>query len=436
MDYGEALRWLDSRISLEAAVEGPAATVRRSAPRLDRMAQLMGLLADPQDAYPVLHLTGTNGKTSTARILTRLLEVAGLSVGTYTSPHLESVTERMAWNSEPITEDALAEAITAVAGVVPFMDEPPTYFEAVTAAAFRWFAEVAVHAAVVEVGLLGRWDATNVADAQVAVITNVGGDHLDYAPTREAAAFEKAGIVKPGSILVLGETDPELAEVFAATPAEAVWFRGRDFAVVENLLAHGGRMVGVRTPGATYEELYLGLRGSFQADNAAAALAAAEAFLGGPLEEGLVREAFLTVSSPGRLEVMSRQPLIVLDGAHNPPAAAALGSAVADELADPRSWIMVLGVLRPHDPGELLAALDVDRLTGVIACRPDSPRAVPAADVAGAAGRLGLEAEVAGSVAEAVSRALALSTPEDAVLVTGSLYTVGEARRALRRGVG
>ncbi len=436
MDYADALGWLNSRISLESTVQGAATAGRRSPPKLDRMAQLVGLLADPQHAYPVIHLTGTNGKTSTARILTRLLEVAGLSVGTYTSPHLESVTERMAWNGEPITEESFAAAITAIAGVVPFMDEPPTYFEAVTAAAFRWFAEVAVHAAVVEVGLLGRWDATNVANAQVAVVTNVGGDHLDYAATREAAAAEKAGIVKPGSILVLGEVDPDLSAVFSTTPAEAVWLRGRDFAVVDNLLAHEGRMVGITTPAASYEQLYLSLRGAFQADNAATALAAAEAFLGRPLEEGLVREAFLTVRSPGRLEVMSRQPLMVLDGAHNPPAASALGSAVADEFAEPRSWTLVFGVLRPHEPADLLAALDLDGLTRVIACRPDSPRAVAATDVADAARRLGLEAEAAESVPEAVSRALALSTPEDAVLVTGSLYTVGEARRALRRGVG
>lgn len=436
MDFDEALRWLDSRISLESTVAAVAGPGRRRPPRLDRMAQLMELLADPQHGYPVLHLTGTNGKTSTARILTRLLEVAGLSVGTYTSPHLECVTERMALNGEPISRDDLGATVGGVAAVVPYMAEPPTYFEAVTAAAFRWFGEVAVHAAVVEVGLLGRWDATNVADAQVAVVTNVGGDHLDYTATREAAAQEKAGIVKPGSILVLGEDDPDLAGVFAAAPAEEVWVRGRDFAVLENLLAHEGRMVGIRTPAGSYQELYLALRGAFQGENAALALAAAEAFLGVPLEEGLVREAFLTVTSPGRLEVMRRQPLCVLDGAHNPPAAAALGQAVAEDFAEPGAWTVVMGVLAPHDPAELLGALDIGGRTRVIACQPDSPRAVPAAEVAAAAGRLGLDSEVVGSVAEAVSRALALSSAEDAVLVTGSLYVVGEARAALRRGVG
>ncbi|MBW3556505.1 MAG: bifunctional folylpolyglutamate synthase/dihydrofolate synthase [Actinobacteria bacterium] len=434
MDFAEALRWLDERINLESSV-APAAELPRTPPRLDRMVQLVGFLADPQQAYPVLHLTGTNGKTSTARILTRLLEVAGLSVGTYTSPHLESITERIAWNSEPMDQNAMAAALSAVASVVPFMDEPPTYFEALTAAAFRWFAEVAVHAAVVEVGILGRWDATNVAEAQVAVVTNVGADHLDYAGSREAVAREKAGIVKPGSILVLGETDPELVDIFAATPAEGVWLRGRDFAVVENLLAHQGRSIGIRTPGASYEDLYLGLRGAFQADNAAIALAAAEAFLGVPLEEGLVKEAFLTVGSPGRLEVMSHQPLCVLDGAHNAPAAAALGSALVEEFVEPRRWTVVMGVLRPHDPKELLGALDLEGAR-VIACRPSSPRAVPAADIAAAAAGLGLESEAAGSPAEAVSRALALSTAEDAVLVTGSLYAVGEARRALQQGLG
>ncbi|HET9444553.1 MAG TPA: Mur ligase family protein, partial [Acidimicrobiales bacterium] len=327
MDFAEALRWLDQRINLEATASGG----RRRPPGLERMTELTALLAEPQRAYPVLHLTGTNGKTSTARILARLLETAGLSVGTYTSPHLESVTERMVWDGRPVSEQGFADAIAAVAAVTPYMEAPPSWFEAVTAAAFHWFADIAVHVAVVEVGLLGRWDATNVADGQVAVITNVGVDHLDYAGSLEGVALEKAGIVKPGSILVTGELDADLEPFFASLPAESVWRWGDDYALLDSTVAHGGRQLSIRTPGGDYDDLFLNLHGAFQGANATIALAAAEAFLGRPLEPPLVAEAFLGVESPGRLEVMGRRPLCLLDGAHNPGGASALAAAIEEE---------------------------------------------------------------------------------------------------------
>jgi dihydrofolate synthase/folylpolyglutamate synthase len=434
MDFPEALRWLDDRIDLEKTVS-PG---RLAPPTLDRMRELVGLLADPQTSFPVLHLTGTNGKTSTARMLTRLLEVAGLTVGTYTSPHLESITERISRNGEPIGEDEFADAVAAVAAVAGLMSARPSYFEVLTAAAYRWFADVAVHAAVVEVGLLGRWDATNVADGQVAVLTNVGADHLDYAGSIENIAREKVGIVKPGSIFVLGETSEELAPIFepATEIAEAVWRRDEDFAVVENSMAVGGRLLTLRTPTSMYEDVFLRLHGAYQAENASIALTACEAFLGGPLDGELVLEAFDTVRSPGRLEVMGRQPLCLLDGAHNEAGAYVLSAAIDEEFGEVAQWTLVLGVLTPHDPFAFLEALDLPDVVRVVACESRSPRAVPAADVALAAERRGLYAEVGGSVAEAVGRALAGASAEDAVLVTGSLHVVGEARTALRRGVG
>jgi dihydrofolate synthase/folylpolyglutamate synthase len=434
MDYAEALRWLDDRINLEATVS-PG---RLAPPTLDRMRELMGLLGDPQTTVPVLHLTGTNGKTSTARILTRLLEVAGITVGTYTSPHLESITERISRNGVPISEEDFAEAVSGVAAVADLVADRPSYFEVLTAAAFRWFADAPVHAAVVEVGLLGRWDATNVADGQVAVLTNVGADHLDYAGSIENIAREKAGIVKPGSIFLLGETSEELAPLFeeAASVAEAVWRREEDFAVVDNAMAVGGRLLTLRTPTSMYEDLFLRLHGAYQAENASIALAACEAFIGGPLDADLVLEAFDTVKSPGRLEVMARQPLCLLDGAHNEAGAYVLSAAVDEEFGEVRQWTLVLGVLTPHDPGAFLEALDLPDVVRVVACESRSPRAVPARDVAAAASRLGLAAEVGGGVAEAVGRALAGASAEEGVLVTGSLHVVGEARAALRRGIG
>lgn len=432
MDFPDALRWLDDRINLEATVT-PG---RQRPPRLDRMQELLRLLGDPQTTFPVLHLTGTNGKTSTARILTRLLEVAGLSVGTYTSPHLESITERIGRNGVPISEDEFADTVASVAAVAGMMSERPSYFEVLTAVGYRWFSDVAVHAAVVEVGLLGRWDATNVADGQVAVLTNVGADHLDYAGSVENIAREKVGIVKPGSIFVLGETSEELAPIFEGTEAEAVWRRDEDFAVVENAMAVGGRMVTLRTPTSMYEDLFLRLHGAYQADNACIALAACEAFLGGPLDGELVLEAFDTVSSPGRLEVMGRQPLCLLDGAHNDAGAYVLSAAIDEEFGEVKQWTLVLGVLTPHDPFSFLEALDLPDVVRVVTCQSNSPRAVPAAEVAAAAERAGLYAEVGGSVADAMARALSGCSAEDAVLVTGSLHVVGEARAALRRGVG
>ncbi|HUP69469.1 MAG TPA: Mur ligase family protein [Acidimicrobiales bacterium] len=402
-------------------------------PTLERIRQLMALMGDSQRAYPVVHLTGTNGKGSTARMITALLATMGLSVGTYTSPDLERVNERLAWNSEAIGDEDLAALIEAVAAFEPLLDEAPSRFEILTAAAYRWFSDIAVDAAVVEVGLGGRWDATNVVDATVAVVTNVSADHVEIlGPTLADIATEKAGIVKPGSLLVLGETDPELARIFReAAPAE-VWERDVDFAVETNRLAHGGRLVNIRTPGSSYRELYLPVHGAHQADNAAVALAAAEAFFGRPLPTDAVEVAFAGLRLPGRMEVVSRQPLVLLDGAHNPAGARAAAATLAEEFEASTSRILVLGMLAPRDPAEMLEALDVAGTRLVVAVAPPSPRAVLAAEVAAAAGSLGVRAEVAGSVAEALALARAEAADTDMVLVTGSLYLVGAARAALR----
>jgi dihydrofolate synthase/folylpolyglutamate synthase len=403
-----------------------------AAPTLDRIREVVGLMGDPQHAYRVLHLTGTNGKGSTARLLTALLVTHGISTGTYTSPHLERVNERLAWGGEPISDGAFGEVGGAVAALESVLAARPSFFEIVTAAAFRWFADVAVDAAVVEVGLGGRWDATNVADGQVAVVTNVSLDHAEYlGSTLTAIAGEKAGIVKPGSTLVLGETAPDLAAIFRDAGAATVYERDRDFACTSNRLAHGGRLLDLRTPAATYRDLYLGLHGAHQGENAVLALTAAEAFFGRPLAEDLVGDAFASVRVPGRLEVVGRQPLVVLDGAHNPAGATAAAAAVTETFGDVASRVLVVGMLRGRDPGEMLTALEVDRARVVVACPPDWPRAIPQAEVAAAARALGVEAVEAASVPEALARAFSLAQPDDLILVTGSLYVVGEARSAL-----
>ena len=428
--YADAIAFLDSHLNLETV-----SARRVQAPTLDRIRRLTELMADPQQQFPVVHITGTNGKTSTAAVAMAVFRSKGLSVGTYTSPHLERVNERMAWNGDPISDAAFAELTEQVSHYEPLLDDRPNYFELLTAAAYRWFADIVVDVAVVEVGLGGTWDATNVADGRVAVITNVGIDHVEYlGPTREGIAREKSGIVKPGSTLVLGETDPALAPIFDDAGANEVWRLGVDFACEENRLAHGGRVLNLRTPGASYEDVFLPLHGAHQGDNAACALAAAEAFFGAPVEPDLVEEAFATVRSPGRMEVMGRHPLCILDGAHNPAGAKAAAATLAESFGEPASRVLVLGLLQGRDPDEMLAALDPAKVRLVVACEPPSPRAMPVAEIAAAAKRIGIHAIELPDVAKAVDRAIEMAEPEELVLVTGSLYVVGAARASLRNG--
>ena len=427
MSPAEALAFLAGHVNLEVD-PAPAAAARR----LDRVRRVLELLGQPQLAYPAVHITGTNGKGSTARILTSLLQAQGLSVGTYTSPHLQRVNERLAWGGEPIGDEDFAGCMETIARVEPHVGSRPTYFEVLTAAALSWFADVAVDVAVVEVGLGGRWDATNVVDGRVAVVTNVSLDHEDtIGPGLTDIAAEKAGIVKADSTLVLGETRPELRRIFEEAGAKRVWLRSRDFSCRANHLAHEGRLLALTTPGASYEDVHLPAHGGFQGENAAVALAAAEAFLEAPLDRDVVAEAFAAVRLPGRVEVMSRQPLCVVDGAHNPAGAAALSAAVAETFGRDRPRVLVVGMLEGRDPTEMLAALDVSSARLVVACSPSSPRALPASVVADAARALGAAAEEAASVPQAVATALALAAPGEIVLVAGSLYVVGAARDAL-----
>jgi dihydrofolate synthase/folylpolyglutamate synthase len=398
------------------------------------MRELCHVLGDPQHHQPSVHVTGTNGKGSVARMVTALLGAHDLSVGTYTSPHLETINERVSRNGEPISDDALAAVLTDLAGIEPLLSHSPSYFELLTAAALRWFSDEAVGASVVEVGLLGRWDATNVVDGAVAALTNVGHDHTDgQGDWRRRVAEEKAGIVKEGATFVLGEIDPALEPVFQATPAGAIWRRNDDFGCSSNRLAVGGRLLDLRTPGGSYDDVFLALNGEHQGDNAAVALAAAEAFFDRPLDDELVREAFAAVRNPGRFEVIRRDPLLVLDGAHNPDGARAAAATLADDFAVLGSQRLVVGVLAGRDPAELLGILGASMAAEVICCEPDSPRAMPAEELAAEVRAMGGNARVVPEVSAAVEAALAASSAGDAVLVTGSLYTVGAARAACRR---
>jgi dihydrofolate synthase/folylpolyglutamate synthase len=428
MKLSAALRYLDQHTNLEATagkVEGLS---------LDKMRSLVAVLGDPQTAYPVIHITGTNGKGSVARMVTAILSAAGLSVGTYTSPHLEALNERIAWNGEPISDDDLGRSIGAVAAVEELSGVTPSYFEIMTAAAFVFFADVAVDVAVIEVGMLGRYDATNVADGIVAVLTNVGRDHTDgVGAWREAIAGEKAGIVKEGATFVCGETDPTLRPILEDTPAARTWWRGVDFDCEQSMLALGGHQVSLRTPFGTVDDVYVPLHGAHQTDNAAVALAAVEAFFDRQLDEEVVREGFAAATSPGRFEIVGREPTIILDAAHNVDGARACAETLRDEFTLGGTIIVVVGFLGGRDPKEMLEALGAVDAGFLIACTPDSPRAIPAPVVAAAATDLGISAESIPSVDDAVARARSVASPDDLILVTGSLYVVGPARAALAR---
>lgn len=410
------------------------APARVAAPSLDAMRELVALLGDPHLAAPVIHITGTNGKGSTARIVSTLLAHHGLSVGLYTSPDLERLNERMARNGSPISDDELADALAAVAAVEPLAVNRPSRFDILTLAAFRWFADIAVDIVVLEVGLAGRWDSTNVADAVVAVVTNIALDHTEVlGPTRAHIAREKAGIVKPGSTLVLGEDDPDLREIFDGAGASEVLLVGRDFELLENDVAVGGRLLAIRTPAAVYDEVFLPLHGAHQGTNAAMAVTIVETFFDRPTDPELLALAFEEVRVPGRFEVVGRQPLVILDCAHN-PAGAAVAAETLEDFDVPGARVLVVGLSAGRDAVEMMEILAESEVSLVVACAADFARAMPAAEVAAAAEEVGVEAVVARDVGDALRRAGEVAGSDDLILVTGSIYVVGEARRLL--GVG
>jgi dihydrofolate synthase/folylpolyglutamate synthase len=383
LDFDDAQAYLNAHIDLEKTTGISAGHVEGLS--LDRMRAVVDVLGDPQRDYPAIHITGTNGKGSTARMITALLAAHQLSVGTYASPHLEHVTERISRNDEPIDPAAFAAVVDEIAALEEqrFFPDRPSYFELLTAAALAWFSQEAVDVAVVEVGLLGRYDATNVIDGQVAVVTNVGKDHTDATGDwRRRVAGEKAGIVKPGSRLVLGETDPDLRSLFTAEGPATTLVRDDDFGVMTDRLALGGHVVDMRTPYGEHGEVFLPVHGAHQADNAALAVAAVEAFFDRAMHDDVVAEAFAGLRLPGRFEVLHRAPVLVLDGAHNVDGARAAATTLADEFSIPGTRRWVLGVLGGRDLDELLDAFDIRPGDQVVATTPPSARGVPAGDLA------------------------------------------------------
>lgn len=422
----------------------------RLEPSLDRIEAFTELLGDPQRTYPVIHLTGTNGKTSTSRMIDTLIRAAGLRTGRFTSPHVESMTERISLDGEPLTEQQFVDAYRDVASLAQLSDEdgthPLSFFEMVVGMAYATFANAPVDVAVVEVGMGGSWDATNVADATVAVLLPVAVDHSAYLGERPIdIAREKVGIIKPGSTVVSAVQSPEVAEVIAERAAEVgatvVW-EGRDFGVEYRVPAVGGQMLRLRGLRAEYDEVFVPLYGAHQGQNAAVALAAVEAFLTDePLEGDIVREGFEQVTSPGRLEVIRRSPTIVLDAAHNPHGARASAEALEDSFAlDP--LIGVVGVMADKDYEGLLEAFE-PVLAAIVCTQNSTSRALNADELAEVArGIFGIDrVYVAPRLDDAIDQAATLAEAggvfgeaigSGGVLVTGSVITVGEARAMLK----
>jgi dihydrofolate synthase/folylpolyglutamate synthase len=429
----EVLARLDRHTNYEALASSGVAAGRVAGLSLSTMRELCALLGDPQDAVPAIHVTGTNGKGSVGAMIAGLVAANGLRVGTYSSPHLERINERIRRDGEDISDDDLAEVLGSVLDVADLMDVSTSWFEIVTAAAFRWFSEGTVDAAVIEVGLLGRYDATNVVTADVAVITNIGPDHTDGAPGWEqAVASEKAGIVTPGREVVVGPLTPDLVEIVSNEGPSRILTVGGDIEVLDTQVAVGGRSVTLTTPWGRHDDVFVPLHGRHQAVNLALAVGATETFFDRALAPEVVEAGLADLRLGGRCEVVGHDPLVVLDGAHNRDAAAALADTLAEEFLPLGSRLLVVGMLAGRDPADVIGPLAEVGFDSVIVTEPPSPRAAPADAVAAAVREVGLFADVVPDPWAAVERALGHAAEEDLVVVAGSFYLVGPARSVLR----
>jgi dihydrofolate synthase/folylpolyglutamate synthase len=419
----------------------------RIAPTLERIAALVDILGSPQLTYPTIHVGGTNGKTTTSRMIDSLLFEMGLRTGRFTSPHLESYRERIAINGEPIDPKALIFSYNDIAAYLDFMDSkfdsPISFFEAITALAFAAFAEHPIDVGVIEVGMGGEWDATNVIDADVSVIMPIDLDHTEYlGETLTEIAQTKAGIIKEGGFVVLAQQKPEAAVELlkkAALVGADIAREGVEYEIESRALAVGGQLLTIRTPKDRYEDIFLPLHGKHQASNAAAALVAVEAFFGEQeLDYEAVLAGFNNVQSPGRCEVLHRDPTIIIDAAHNPHGAKALTETIQSEF----TFDEVIGVFAAMGDKDVEGALiELEKvMDSIIVTANSSPRSMPVKDVEAIASRIfGADRTFAAdSLDAAIDKAIKdsvrpLSEDTLGILITGSVVTVGEARTIIRR---
>jgi dihydrofolate synthase/folylpolyglutamate synthase len=417
-------------------------------PSLDRIRTLLDYLGNPQETFRSIHLAGTNGKTSTSRMIDSLLRSFGIRTGRYTSPHLEDIRERITIDGDLITPEYFIYTYDDIKPYIDLVDasshHPLSYFEVLTAMAYAAFADAPIDVGVIECGVGGAWDATNVINSDVAVMTPIGLDHQEYlGNTIAEIAHTKAGIFREGKPSVLAHQTREAAEVLIRESAkcESIPLReGLDFALLRRDVAVGGQLLSIQGLGGTYDDIFLPLYGRHQASNAALALVAVEAFLGGgaqQLDISTVRDGFAQASSPGRLEVMRRNPTVIIDAAHNHHGALALREALSEEFAFDRI-IAIVAILGDKDVLSFLNEL-VDIVDEVIVTENTSPRAMPTEELYKIAIDIFENEQV--SSASSIARAIELAidkashpTQSIGILVTGSVITVGQARALLKRG--
>jgi dihydrofolate synthase / folylpolyglutamate synthase len=435
-----------ARVEAELSAKWPETKLE---PSLDRIHDLVYLLGQPQQSFQVIHVAGTNGKTSTVRMIDALLRAFGLRTGRFTSPHLDTVRERIAIDGSPLDEDTFVAVYNEIAPYVALVDQrhpttPMSYFEVLAGMAYAAFADAPVDVAVVETGMGGTWDATNVADGRVAVVMPIELDHQQYlGDSIEQIAGEKAGIIKPGATAILAVQPPEAAIVLltrAAAVGATVAREGMEFGVRHRDVAVGGQLVAIQGLAGLYEDVFLPLHGEHQAQNAACALAAVEAFLADEkdaLDVDVVRSAFAGTSSPGRLEVVRRSPTIVVDAAHNPHGAQALAAALEESFAF-TTLVGIVAVLGDKDAYGLLETLE-PVLSHVVVTVNSSPRALPVGELAQLAEEVfGAErVSIAARMDDAIDVAVRLADEADlygggtGVVATGSVVTVADVRRLL-----
>ena len=425
MNFREALQYLDRFINREATAG------RIHGLSLAAMSELVECMGEPHKDLRAIHVTGTNGKGSVVSMTESLLSSKGLRVGSYMSPHVDTIRERFTLAGSQITEEIFSEIIFDVSQYVESHELEPSYFELLTAAAILLFSNEGVDAAVVEVGILGRFDATNVLEGEVAVITNIGKDHTDGSEGwRRSIAAEKAGIIVESKPLLLGNPEEDVFDLFEAENPDPIFQYGKDFSVEDSLPAVGGQVINVKGIFGHYEEIFLPLYGNRQAENAALSLATAEVFLEGPIPEEVVESAFGELVIPGRLEILSRRPVILVDGAHNKDSANHLAETINDVFPESRR-ILILGTLEPHSPEEIFTELKTISPELVIVCAAPSPRAINPNELEKVAMRLGLEVERAENPYEATLKALRIGDEEDLIVAAGSFYNISEVRRAV-----
>jgi len=415
-------------------------------PRLEPTARAVALLGDPQKSYRVIHVTGTNGKTSTTRFIERILREFGLRTGRFTSPHLVRLNERMAIEGEPVSDQALAEVWEDTEPLLAIVDAELeaagetklTFFEALAVLGFAVFADAPVDVLVLEVGMGGEWDSTNVADGDVAVFTPISIDHAErLGGTIPEIAKTKAGIIKQDAIVLSSAQTPEALDVLrkrASDIAESFASYGDDFEVFNVSKEKSGQRFSVRTLAGEYEDLFIPLHGDYQVENAALAICAAEAFIGGGkqrIAEDVIRVALADFSSPGRLQVISREPLTIFDAAHNPDGARSLARALRDSFDSPRT-IAVVSILEEKDAHGFFAELRQAPVDQVIVTKSNSPRAMDIANLSNIAREYYTTVTNAPSVFSAIEAAKKLVAPDGAIVVAGSITLVGDALKNLQ----